>query len=945
MSEFDDIAAALKRIESFSSSIDAHWKTIASNMKGSGGGFGPGGGQRGHGKTKGVTDGALADVSGGGGRLPGAEDMAKKLEIQKSNVDRAMYKPMSTLDGMSKSMGGAIRMAAGSRVDAQGNRYAGKFDPETGRPIGGMVGAYDRANAFMPKLAAKVGERNLGDQVLGRSTFMGRASGVAERGINSIDAFAKSGGMFGAKTFNAVYDILPKESQERIQSSMYGLSDTLSLLRGVSSSANQFLPDVGGTMGRATSYYNATLYGGNQRSRADTRGMTYDTMANLQGITSVGSDAHVAQFLASRGMSASKDAGSTYQQTLRTVANAGRYMNISNEDAAASVEGMTSAKGSAEMLRNFGIYTADLTTGKEKTQSQIFEELAQRLTAGRKQANVEQTQASIRRGALGVTIDSFFQGDQQGGQMFKQYMIERASGKTMDLSQSEKMSQPGDNRNPLNAQYELTQKQTGAMNFSETGYISGINMATKALGLLTDVSGGLSQSLGGAAAMIQTLFGNKSFKGMTEGLTTVVDFASKGVSGIAGAIANMDMSMPPMSTAPALFEAGTIGISMGASLGAAAALGSSAAVLGNLGGSGGGGGGGNVAAIGKRGNGKGPATGFQYNPTRPSNNTVPGAQTGTSNYFTPYYVPGQSYGGTPTGMPQAMFDFSDLKGIKPSSEFGVTDDAHPNAHKGTDFPMNTGTSVKAVGAGRVIQASAYGQLGNCVAIVHTGTNGRKITSIYGHLSVIKVTVGQSVSKRQEVGLAGSTGNSTGPHLHLQFCEGEGLNGRVMSMTEAGKMLTDGKNSDGSVWNGSNGSPSDSGTPAYDSEAAAAALAEGKKLQQMPASATNAMKILSGLYSGNQSGILASVQQMAANMGVSQADWNKYLTGDTGSLPGSPTAPPGGYSPPGVPGTPVNNNVSITVQVPDVTSADAIKFGQLVKQYLENNALTSNTGSL
>lgn len=910
MSEFDDIAAALKRIESFSSSIDAHWKTISKNMKGSGSGGGGigGGGQRGYGRTTGVTDGSLADVSGGrGDRLPGAEEMAKKLEIQKGNVDRAMYKPMSTLSGDSRSMGGAIRMAAGSRVDAQGNRYAGKFDPETGRPIGGMVGAYDRANAFMPRMADSLKEKSgfLANAPRATDRAAGKIMSAGANGLQSVDAFAKSGGMFGAKTFNAVYDILPKESQERIQSSMYGLSDTLSLLRGVSSAANQFLPDVAGTMGRATSYYNATLYGGNQRSRADTRGMTYDTMADLQGITSVGSDANVAQFLASRGMSASKDKGSTYQQTLRTVANAGRYMNISNENAVASVEGMTSAKGAAEMLRNFGIYTADLTTGKEKTQAEIFEELAQRLTAGRGQANVEQTQASIRRGALGVTIDSFFQGDQQGGQMFKQYMIERASGKKMDLSQSEKMSQPGDNRNPLNAQYELTQKQTGAMNFSETGYISGINMATKALGLLTDVSGGLSQSLGGAAAMIQTLFGNKSFKGMTEGLTTVVDFASKGVSGIANAIANMDMSMPPMSTAPALFEAGTIGISMGASLGAAAALGTSAAVLGNLGGTGGPG----KSASGTRKKGTGGPTS---------------------------YVPGAS-----SGMPapaEPMFDFSGLG--KVNDPWGSTD-GRSTPHKGTDFALKTGDPVRAVGKGQVIRATYDGGYGNYVAILHTGKNGSQITSIYAHLSEIKVSVNQTVEKKQLVGLGGNTGNSSGAHLHLEFRRGN--MGPAISMDEAGKMLTDGTKSDGSVWSGTSGD--DAKAPTYNAEAATAALEEGKKLQQMPASATNAMKILKGLYSGNQAGILASVQQMAANMGVSQADWNKYLNGETGSLPGSPTAPPGGYSPPGVPGTPINNAVTINVQVPDVTSADAIKFGQLVKQYLDNNALTSNTGSL
>ena len=908
MSEFDDLTSAMKRIESYAKSTDEHWRKIAASMAKaakSGGGVGGTGGQRGHGKSGGVMDGSTANV--------GDSDKQSEVNAQKLRFSKLTHTPINQLSGGDALQAKALARAAGTTRDANGNLRAGNF--EGGRPVGGMAGAVGRLNR------------------------------------TGAGSFLTSGGTFGAMSFNS----LPPESQARIQSSMYGMSDTVSLLRGVSNATNSFLPGVGDVMNRATSYYNATLYGGNQRTREATRNMTYGTMAGLQGITSAGSDANVAQFLASRGMSASSGANSTYQQTLRTVANAGRYMNIANEDAVASVEGMTSAKGAAEMLRNFGIYTADLSTGKEKTQAEIFEELAGRLTAGRGQATVEQTQSSIRRGALGVTIDSFFQGDQQGGQMFKQYMIERAAGKKMDLSLNSMVGQPEGNRNPLNAQYELTQKETGAMNYAEKPYIGGINAATKALGLLTDVSGGLVQALGGATAMIQTLFGNKKVQGITEGLTTVVDFASKGISGIGSAIAGMDMSLPPYSTMPALLEAGTIAGSMGASLGTAAALGGATLGMGALAGASGGSEGsmaissGNKMMGGRRSAGRtftgGGGTGMSSKriSSKPASGGALGANDGSGQMSSNTTSAARPTASTP------MFNFDWLSGVTVSTQYGVVDAEHSRPHQGTDFALASGTPVRSVGDGTVSEVGfAPNGLGEYVFIVHTGTNGRTMTSIYGHMIEGSATVAQNdrVTKGQVIGLIGSTGYSTGPHLHLEFREGSnGQSGASMSMTEAGKMLTDGTNSDGSSWN--NGSSSDSqGSAGYNISAANAAMDEAKGYKETPPAATAAMGILKGLYSGNQSAVTASVKQIAANMGVSSSDWDNYMNGQTGSLPNSPVAPPGGYRPPNpAAGTPINNNVSITVQVPDVTSADAIKFGQLVKQYLDNNTLTSNTGSI
>ena len=214
-------------------------------------------------------------------------------------------------------------------------------------------------------------------------------------------------------------------------------TDLGTMLKGVAGGFAQMMPDVDATMKRAGSYYRANLFAGNPMGRANMQGWTLHGLGN--NLTSLGSDANVAKYLTGQGMAVGMGANTTYQQTLRTVGNAARYLNISNEDAAASVERLTGGAGSSAMLRKFGIYTSDLATGKEKTQGQIFEELAQRLTAGRGNATTEETMASIRRGNLGQSINQFFQGDSAGAEMFKQYMIDRAGGKKMDLSDNAAM--------------------------------------------------------------------------------------------------------------------------------------------------------------------------------------------------------------------------------------------------------------------------------------------------------------------------------------------------------------------------------------------------------------------------------------------------------------------------------------------------------------------------
>ena len=84
-------------------------------------------------------------------------------------------------------------------------------------------------------------------------------------------------------------------------------------------------------------------------------------------------------------------------------------------------------------------------------------------------------------------------------------------------------------------------------------------------------------------------------------------------------------------------------------------------------------------------------------------------------------------------------------------------------HEGIDIGVGTGTPIAAAAAGTVVVAGWSGGYGNLVVVDHGGG----ISTAYGHQSRIVVTVGQQVAQGSIVGYVGSTGHSTGPHLHLE----------------------------------------------------------------------------------------------------------------------------------------------------------------------------------
>ena len=101
-----------------------------------------------------------------------------------------------------------------------------------------------------------------------------------------------------------------------------------------------------------------------------------------------------------------------------------------------------------------------------------------------------------------------------------------------------------------------------------------------------------------------------------------------------------------------------------------------------------------------------------------------------------------------------------------SSNFGWRTDpftGNSAMHEGVDYVVPSGTSIHASASGMVVYSDLHPQYGNMVEIDH----GNQVITRYAHCSKLLVKVGQMVKRGTEIALSGSTGRSTGPHLHFE----------------------------------------------------------------------------------------------------------------------------------------------------------------------------------
>lgn len=119
---------------------------------------------------------------------------------------------------------------------------------------------------------------------------------------------------------------------------------------------------------------------------------------------------------------------------------------------------------------------------------------------------------------------------------------------------------------------------------------------------------------------------------------------------------------------------------------------------------------------------------------------------------------------TPSGqvVPLAKYEVGHL--------FGIADAVHTGGvHSGVDMSAPQGTPIYAIEGGKVIAADWQGAAGKAVTIkTESG-----VSVLYGHMSSMSVDKGDKVETGQKIGKVGSTGNSTGPHLHLGVFKANG----------------------------------------------------------------------------------------------------------------------------------------------------------------------------
>ena len=99
-----------------------------------------------------------------------------------------------------------------------------------------------------------------------------------------------------------------------------------------------------------------------------------------------------------------------------------------------------------------------------------------------------------------------------------------------------------------------------------------------------------------------------------------------------------------------------------------------------------------------------------------------------------------------------------------SSRFGSISRLRSGAHTGLDIAASKGTSIKAAASGVVVFSGTNGAYGKMIAISH----GNGVLTYYGHCSSLYASVGKTVNQGDVIAAVGSTGNSTGPHLHFEI---------------------------------------------------------------------------------------------------------------------------------------------------------------------------------
>jgi hypothetical protein len=739
------------------------------------------------------------------------------------------------------------------------------------------------------------------------------------------------------------------------------LSGSLGMIGGMVSGGFGMMPDVGGTLARAGGYYNSSrMMGGVNRQQ-----LSQATFSGLAGgLSSVGVDAMVAQNLSNMGVNFSSSAGSHYMGVVRGAGNATKYLNMETDKAATAIAGMNTGAMSATLMRNFGISTSSLQTGKSFSQAQIFEQLAARMTAGRGRASVEDTRESLYRGALGASIQaSGLSADQQA--MFSQYMIERAKGNNMDLSDPKAMDKirssmaAAGNDNPFNAAYQINSSTTGAQAKGESQYIAGLQAAADNLDALNAISGDLAASFGALNSWAAAIAGSQVGGGavgvagsLVSGATSIASSmmmmgAAKKMMGGAGGKAGagkggkgfVGVNKPPGGFNMKLAKTGGIAglLFGGAQLASDVASGHGwgskqfsssmgslvggtlGAVAGSFLGPGG------TIAGGLLGSMAGDYVGGMFGSGGPSNNLAMGTSSGGG---------GISLMAPTKGAITAHF----------GQKGGLWGAA---GHHGIDYGVSAGTPVVAAAAGTVSynDGSALGQV---IRVTHAGGYATQ----YAHLSRKSAPSGASVAQGELIGYSGNSGTqSTGAHLHFELWQGGSRINPAPYLgigfsSSALQSSTWGATAD-SLFN-SGSAPAPSLLTVSTSGVSGGPQATAIKVSSMSGNASSSSSTSTKGMGGTITGRSMGSRYLSNVRGASEGILNVTQDGPVNVHQGETILPADvakDYRKDKVFGSKRGgNNVTINLSIAEASESEARKFAKRVKQYLEEDNRIHSMGA-
>ena len=366
------------------------------------------------------------------------------------------------------------------------------------------------------------------------STSMKGAKNSGDFGVGGIGQLklGSSGSNFLTGSLGNVPNMLAGNRSMNMWGSVAsnGLKIAGSLVGGMFSG----MPDVTSTMTRSTDYYGAGIMQGQRGvGRNQIANATFSAMRG--GISGTGTDAQTASIFTQMGVSFSGNKNSQYMNLATSTANAAKYLNMGNVQAATALGGLTQGNTSQSLMRNFGIFTTDPTTGRRLQPTEIFSAINQRLTGGKK-LSAKQLQTSMQGGALAVDLqNSGLSSDQQ--QMAYQYMLDKANGKNMDLGDKKVMANliKESGGNPAQASMDIISSQTKTMQTASQAYIDGMQKAAKVIdGFNTAMQGFLKSPMGNAMAQLNSGVNAAAGDNATSGMFAGGMGALGGVGNIGG---------------------------------------------------------------------------------------------------------------------------------------------------------------------------------------------------------------------------------------------------------------------------------------------------------------------------------------------------------------------------------------------------------------------------